>query len=67
MCFSCQNFHLIIRINFNLIVRPMPLEIDKTSQAWMSTQASELLRLKRIEEAQSVESQVKTLSKRHGF
>ncbi len=42
----------------------MPLEVDKTSQAWMSTQASELLRIKRNKEAQTVTSQVKALYKR---
>ncbi len=42
----------------------MPLQEDKNAQAWMSTQASEMLRKKRTEEAQSAESQIKALHKR---
>ena len=42
----------------------MPTQVDKNAQAWMSTQAGELMRNKRTQEAQSIDAQLKSIIKR---
>ena len=45
----------------------MPTQDDKNAQAWMSTQAGELMRKKRNQEMHSIEAELKSIVKRSDY
>ena len=45
----------------------MPIQVDRNAQAWMSTQAGELMRMKRNQEAHSSDAKFDALVKKYDF
>ena len=45
----------------------MPTQVDRNAQAWMNTQAGELMRKKRTQEGHSPDAESRAISKRYEF
>ena len=43
----------------------MPFQMDKNAQAWMGTQVAEMLRRMQKEESQSMQSEIKSVTKKY--